>query len=265
MTAFYREAGSGPAVICHHANASSSSQWRGLMELLAPRFRVIAPDQYGSGKSPAWTEQRLMTLNDEVALLEPLLALVRNNAGPAMHLVGHSYGAAIALKIALQHPERVRSLALYEPTLFTLPLHTPGSEPRVQGIIDAVRQSSDRLAKGESNDAAEPFIDYWMGAGAWAAMPEERKPAIRKAIYLIEHWGHALCSEPLVAADFARLTMPVLYMVGERSPESARSVADLLCPALPNFTYREFARRGHMAPVTHPDEVNAAIAEFLKD
>ncbi len=50
---FVREAGTGPGVVCLHANASSSSQWRGLMEQLSPAFHVLAVDSYDSGKSPA--------------------------------------------------------------------------------------------------------------------------------------------------------------------------------------------------------------------
>ena len=66
---FVRAAGSGPGVVCLHSNASSSSQWRGLMELLAPRFRVLAPDSYGAGKSPDWPSDREISLADEVALI----------------------------------------------------------------------------------------------------------------------------------------------------------------------------------------------------
>ena len=51
---FFREAGSGPGVVCVHSNASSSGQWRGLMDLLAARFHVLAADTYGAGKSPPW-------------------------------------------------------------------------------------------------------------------------------------------------------------------------------------------------------------------
>lgn len=50
---FVREGGTGPGVVCLHANASSASQWRGLMELLAPTFHVLAVDSYDSGKSPS--------------------------------------------------------------------------------------------------------------------------------------------------------------------------------------------------------------------
>ena len=70
---FFREAGSGPGVVCLHANASSSGQWRGLMDVLAPRFHVLAPDSYGAGKGPAWPNWQI-GLKDEAALLEPVFA-----------------------------------------------------------------------------------------------------------------------------------------------------------------------------------------------
>ena len=94
---YFREAGAGPGVVCLHANAGSSSQWRGLMELLAPKFRVFAPDSYGSGKSPEWPSDRVISLRDEAALIEPVLA----KAAAPFVLVGHSYGTAIALVAAL--------------------------------------------------------------------------------------------------------------------------------------------------------------------
>ena len=67
---FFREAGSGPGVLCLHANASSSGQWRGLMDLLAPKFRVLAPGLYDVGSSPRWPSDRVIQLQDEVELVE---------------------------------------------------------------------------------------------------------------------------------------------------------------------------------------------------
>ena len=49
-----RESGSGPSVVCIHSNASTSAQWRGLMDLFSPSHRVLAPDSYGAGKSIDW-------------------------------------------------------------------------------------------------------------------------------------------------------------------------------------------------------------------
>src|SRR3954453_21987527 len=92
-----REAGTGPAVVCLHSNASSSAQWRPLMERLASGYRVIAPDLYGAGHRPEWPSDRPIALADEVELLAPVLAA----AGTPFALVGHSYGGAVALKAAL--------------------------------------------------------------------------------------------------------------------------------------------------------------------
>jgi pimeloyl-ACP methyl ester carboxylesterase len=257
--AFFREAGSGPAVVCLHSNASSSSQWRGLMEMLAPKYRVIAADQYGAGKSPAWTGKGLATLSDEAELLEPILARI----GEPFRLVGHSYGAAVALIVALKNPRRVRAMALYEPTLFSL-LEAESPQPNeADGICAAVARSVAALDGGDESAAAAHFIDYWMGKGAWAATPETRKPPIAASMRNIRSWSHALLREPTPLAAFGALTMPVLYMVGRSSPASSRGVARLLAPALPDVERVELDGLGHMAPVTHPELVNRLVLDFL--
>src|SRR5262245_15621130 len=113
---YHREAGAGTAVVCLHASASSSAQWRPLIERLGGRFRTLAADLYGSGRSPAWPGERPMWLADEVALLAPVFEA----AGPRFHLVGHSYGGAVALRAALANSARIESLVLFEPVLFSL-------------------------------------------------------------------------------------------------------------------------------------------------
>jgi len=257
---FFREAGTGPGVVCTHSNASTSGQWRGLMELLAPKFRVLAPDGYGSGKSPEWPSERVISLRDEVALIEPVLA----RAGSPLALVGHSYGAAVALIAALVNPGRVRSMALYEPTLFAL-LDAAAPPPNeAEGIRSAVADASAFLDAGQQDAAAERFIDYWMGTGSWAQTPQERKLPIAASVTNVRRWAHALFTEPTALEAFRSLNVPVLYMVGKRSTPSARGVARLLTSALPKVEVVEFVELGHMGPMTHPDPVNDAIARFLE-
>jgi len=256
---FVREAGAGAPVVCLHANASSSAQWRGLMEVLSPTCRVLAPDGYGSGKSPPWPQRREMSLEDEVDFLEPVFA----QAGSSFVMVGHSYGAAVGLKAALRHPGRVSALALYEPTLFALVDAQAPPPNGADGIRHAVAASVEALGRDDRDDAARHFIDYWMGEGSWAATPPQRKPPIADAMAHVGHWTHALFKEPAPLEAFGRLDVPVLYMMGDRSPESAHAVARVLVPMLPQVTTVRFPDLGHMAPVSHPEAVNAAIAQFL--
>ncbi len=253
------QAGAGPGVVCLHANASNAGQWRGLMSILSTQFQVSAIDSHGAGQGPPWPTDRRLGLHDEVALLEPVFAA----AGSAVVLVGHSYGAAVALKAALMHPGRVRALALYEPTLFGL-LDADSPAPNAaDGIRDAVADCEAALASGDAPAAACIFIDYWMGAGSWAAMPPARRPAIVAAIANIGGWSRALFGEPASRADLATIDVPVLLMTGSQSTASSLGVARLLERTLPRCRTQAFAGLGHMGPVTHPETVNAAIAHFL--
>lgn len=260
-TPFFREAGSGPGVVCLHANASSSSQWRALMELLAPHHHVLAPDCHGAGKGPPWPlrSDPPLALRDEVALVEPVLA----RAGTPLDLVGHSYGAAVALVAALQHPVRVRRLVLYEPTLFAL-VEADAPRPNdADGIRDAVARAGAALDAGDGDAAAAHFIDYWMGPGAWVATPEARRPAIMAAVAHVRGWAQALISEPTPLAAFAALQMPVLLLQGSDTTASARAVVQRLARTLPQVQLQVLDGLGHMGPVTHPERVNAAIQAFL--
>ena len=258
-----RESGTGTPVVCLHASASASGQWRALMERLAAqapgRYRVLAVDLYGAGRTQPWPGERPMRLEDEVALLAPVFAA----AGPRFHLVGHSFGGAVALKAALLHADRLLSLALYEPVLFSVLLaHVPES-PAAREIV-ALRDDTQRLLEASELEAsAQRFLDYWMGEGAWAATPAERKPALAAAMRAVMPEWHAAFTEPTPLAAFAALHMPTLLLTGSRSTAAARAVLRLLATALPRAQVEEIDGVGHMAPVTHPDRVNPLLERFL--
>jgi len=230
------------------------------MDRLAPTFHVLAPDSYGAGKSPEWPSDQSIRLLDEVALIEPVLA----RAGSPVTLVGHSYGAAIALIAALADPGRVHSLVLYEPVLFALLDKEMPPPNEADGIRDAVATAGLALEAGNPYGAAECFIDYWMGRGAWKRTPEQRKAPIAASVVNVRRWGHALFTEPTPLEAFRSLDVPVLYLVGKCSTPSARGVARLLTAALPQVELVELDDVGHMGPVTHPDLVNDVIARYLE-
>jgi pimeloyl-ACP methyl ester carboxylesterase len=257
---FFREAGHGPGIVCLHANASSSSQWRALMEVLAPTFHVIAADSYGAGKSPAWPTHRSIGLLDEVALLAPVFA----RAGDTFAIVAHSYGAAVALMAAISQPKRVRALALYEPTLFSL-LDAESAPPNdADEIRNVVADAGAALDADDTARAAERFIDYWMGKAAWQHTPDSRKGPIAASMINVRGWGKALLEEPTPLSAFATLNIPVLYMIGKGSPASSRGVGRLLTSTLPHVQVVEFSGLGHMGPITHAQVVNETISRFFE-
>lgn len=255
--AYFRELGSGPAVLCLHCSASTSGQWRPLMEQLAGRYHVIAPDLYGCGKSAAWPGQRPLWIDDQIAFL----ASAFERAGERFHLVGHSYGGAIALKAALGLKSRLASLVLYEPVLFSVLLDNAPHSPAAREIM-AVR---DDVLAGEPAAAAERFIDYWMGKGTWAATPDPRRAALVDAVQAQKPEWHSACNEPTPLEAFVALDVPALLMTGTSSTAAARAVARLVGGVLPRVRVEEIEGMGHMAPVTHPGAINARIERFLAD
>jgi pimeloyl-ACP methyl ester carboxylesterase len=257
---FFREAGTGPGVVCLHSSGSSSSQWRALMESFAPSFHVLAADLFGAGKNPVWPAGHPVTLLDEVGLLEPVFA----RAGDPHVLVAHSYGASVALVAAVMQAHRFRALALYEPTLFSL-LDAESPPPNdADGFRDALDGVIAALDTGDPNGAAECFVDYWAGEGTWALTPDMRKEAIAASVTNIRGWAGAVLNDPTPLAAFSRLNIPVLYMVGKESPLSPRSLGRLLTRVLPQVQVVEFEGIGHMGPVTHAALINETIFRFLE-
>lgn len=257
---FVRESGQGVPVLCLHSNASSSSQWRGLMELLSPHWRVLAPDLLGAGRSAAWPVAAGARLQHELDALAPVL----QSLGDRFHVVGHSYGAALAMAIAQAVPQRVASAVLFEPTAFPL-LNRPGpGDPAATGIAATAAAAIAAVDRGDLPSAAEEFIDYWMGPGSWAAMPVARRGPVAESMRPIRQWTDAIFAESWSAAGLARMTMPVLLLGGDRSPASARDLLPILAPRLPQVTVQVLPGLGHMAPVTHPERVNPLIADFLQ-
>lgn len=254
-----REAGNGPAVVLIHAGGANSGQWRALMERLAGRFRCLACDLSGAGRSPAFAQDAAYTLDEELRFLDPVFEA----AGDAFHLVGHSYGGAVALKAALRHRLRLRSVALFEPVLFSLLLSAaPGSEA-AREILRVAQATTDLAARGDFDAAAREFVDYWFEPGRWASMREEARAPVRAGMNRAGKRWQALFDDPARLADLKRIGVPTLFLVAQNSRPPARAVSELLIRTLPNARSVEIAGVGHMAPLVNPGQVNPLIESFL--
>jgi len=231
------------------------------MDRLAGRYRTLAGDLYGSGQSPPWPGDRPLTLGDERRLLAPALEA----AGERFHLVGHSYGGAVALEVARADPERVASLVLFEPVLFSLLDEEDPDQPAAREIAEVRDDTLAALERGDPHASGARFVDYWMGAGAWAAIPGLRRDALARAMGAVRAEWDAVFSDPTPLSAFAGLDVPVLYLTGSESPASSRGVARLLATTLPQVTAIEIEGVGHMGPITHPDRINALVERHFEE
>lgn len=249
--------GNAPTAMLLHSGAASSQQWRRLIQSLTPRYRVLAPDLIGHGNTPL--PQTAPTVEHELALL----AALADRVGGPFHLIGHSYGGAVALKLACAMPERVASLAMYEPVAFHL-LRAAGESEGWAEISAIARRHVALVDRGDLAGAAMLFIDYWAGKGALLAMPEEMRHYVVARMSKIAADWRLLLAAPAGPVDYAPLRMPVLLMSGAASPLAARSTAAILRDLLPAVEWHLLPGMPHMAPVIQADRVNPLFIDFLE-
>jgi pimeloyl-ACP methyl ester carboxylesterase len=254
-----RDTGTGTPVLLLHASASTGGQWNALVERLAPHHRVMVADLAGCGASGAWYTGEPALERDAAALADRIAHI----DGP-IHLVGHSFGGAIATRLALRDPSRVRSLTLIEPVLFHLLRDGRAAERRLHVEIQPLAAQMRAAKSADSSTAAmAAFIDFWNGEGAFAAL----KPSVREALAPLA---------PCVAANFAALeaerfplsalralAMPSLLLLGGASRPETQRIVSMLFDTLPDATLGIVGRAGHMLPVTHRDTVNARILDHI--
>jgi pimeloyl-ACP methyl ester carboxylesterase len=253
----YLDQGNGPPVIVAHCSSASHKEWLPLIEELSPEWRVLAPDFIGYGQSDAWPEHKVFTGEADLAVLREL---TKQSKTP-VHLVGHSYGAALALEAARELGPKVQSLTLVEPVSFNL-LRAERRpewaeiEQLGRAVLSAVSSSNDR-------EAAAAFMRYWLGRLRWWLSPEKFKAAITATIRKVALEFMIVIEAGRRLSDYASVTAPTLLIVGGKTRAPARAVVDMLSATLPNSTVTVLKGAGHMSPFTHPSEVNRLIAGHL--
>jgi pimeloyl-ACP methyl ester carboxylesterase len=249
-------------VIALHCSGAGAAQWRQLGAVLASRYELVAPEHYGCDSVGPWSGEHAFTLADEAVRTIGII----DRSDCKVHLVGHSYGGGVALRAAVARPDRIASLTLYEPSAFHL-LKAMGARgavalAEIQGIA---AQIADGVITGDYRGGVSAFVDYWGGPGAWAAL----RPSVQAALTRWTPKGpldfRALIDEPTPASAYADFGFPALIMRGEHAPAPTRLIADTLPTLMPAARLVVIPGAGHMGPLTHAPEVNAAIERHIAE
>ena len=254
------EAGSaGPVVMLVHSSVSGARQWTRLIDDLKDRFRVRAVNLFGYGKTPAWPGGRMQQLDDQARIVAA--ALPRD--AREICLVGHSFGATVAMKAAARLFGRVDKLVLLETNPFNL-LAQHGRTDALTEVIalrDCVKAYGDR---GEWATAAQIFADDWGGAGTWTGMRPERRTAFAQAMQPNYFEWDAAMNDATTAEQWAALLPKnTLLIADSRSALPIREVGAILRRACPAWLYRDVPGAGHMAPLTRPRPDQSAGGRVL--
>jgi pimeloyl-ACP methyl ester carboxylesterase len=229
------------------------------MERMSDRYQLIAMDLFSHGKS----DKAPSDAEDEFEPDVKLLSAFATHAGPPVHLVGHSMGGAVAARYAIRCPACVKSLAIYEPTLFQL-LANGSDDEGWNDYMRLVTGMIDHLDAGNPDGASEVLVDYWTKPGTYPTLPAEQKAKITAGIAAGVAKVRQNLNDPTKGIiNPSLIKAPTLLITGSASPRSARGVIDILSKSIDGAVLHRIEGAGHMAPLTHTDTVNSLIEEHI--
>ncbi len=258
MTPFVTHMGEGSErVLAIHCTLAHSGTWNGVARALKGAAQVTAFDLPSHGKSPDWPldvdQHRFATDWGLHVLDEP------------MHIVGHSFGATVAMRMAIEAPEKVLSLTLFEPVYLAAARR---DEPeRFQAHADELAEHDELMLRDDREEAASAFNRIWGDGTRWSDFPRSVRQYMTDRIHFVRG------SSPFVIEDnaklldsdaFSRLTMPVVLVRGERALDVIKATNEALARRIPNVRQQVIKDAGHMAPITHPVALANIVTEQIE-
>lgn len=253
-----RRAGRGEPALLIHCSLAHSGAWSGVMKALENCLEMVAVDIPGHGATEFDASRDIQDQAVETAVV-----LLERFGRPA-HLVGHSFGATVALRLAIERPDLVASLSLFEPVYFSL--LAEGDPAAYEQEMAAMQDFADCVMADDWSGAADAFLKRWGEGMTVAMMPEKQRDYVLERIPLIVANNHSIIDVReggVTLADVARVSARCLLMEGERSPATIHRVNDLIAAALPDVRRRVIKGAGHMGPITHAAVIAGEVSAFL--
>ena len=255
-TISYLDRGSGAPVVLVHSSGLGASQWERMIDAIGPGYRVLAPDLSGYGRSSV-ARPGSNALRQDAEIVGSILEL----AGEGAHLVGHSYGGAVAL-LAGRSAHRLASITLVEPVVADL-LRVSDSteaaaelEAQTDGFLDALESADPRTG-------LKAFVDYWNAEGAWDQLSSEAHARLVSSAKKISMEVRGVAFTDIASFALDTIEQPVLVLTGMETRKAPKRMSELITKALPSATHRFVPGAGHMSPLTHPVEVARAIVTHI--
>jgi len=250
------------AALALHASLAHGGAFAALSAQL-PDLALTAPDMIGHGRAPPWdghSDFHTACTREAIAQAE---ALARAQGGP-IDLIGHSFGATVALRVALERGELIRALVLIEPVLFAAARADGAPEYRSYAADHALFQAL--MQNDQTAAAAEVFLAHWGDGRGFDGLPAATKAYVLHRLPLILAQSGGVLGDSGGIMGYLRLEscpVPALLLRGGASAPIIAAIHRALATRLPNAHEAVIMGAGHMLPITHPAECARAILGFF--
>ncbi len=251
-----RRQGRGADVVMIHCALAHSGAFAPLMGHLAKDFSMTGFDLPGHGQTGLIADVDIHDQACDIAL--ELL----NRADQPCYLIGHSFGATVALRLAVEHPELISGIFLYEPVYFALL-----SEANQQAYAQEAQDSAPFVKAAMAQDwraAAQAFLARWNGED-FNNLPEMQQAYLLKTIPLIMAGEASIISpQKTIFEGLRNVTVPVLLMAGGRSPGVVHHIIKVIASQIPHALCKVIPDAAHLGPISHSEAVAKLIVAHLK-
>ena len=247
-------------VLALHCSLAHAGAWSGLAGALEG-VTITATDAPGHGRAPDWlpgTDMHALATAQSIAVAESL------GQGKPIDLIGHSFGGTVALRIAVERPDLVRSLTLVEPVIF--------AAGRAVDAAAYQRFRADHLGFAELVDtgdraaAAALFHSHWGSGDRLDDLPERTRAYMVDRIHLIVAQNPALLDDAagiLRPGGLEAVDVPVLLIEGAGSPEIIDALHRALVLRLPQAARLVVPGAAHMVAITHAATIAPSVQAHL--
>lgn len=250
----YEEAGDGEAFVLLHGYPLNRSMWRGQVEELRERCRIITPDLRGLGETETGNEEAatMEAMAEDVAALMDTLKIERAIVG------GLSMGGYVSLAFYRLFPERMRALVLADTRA------TPDTEETQRGREESARKA---LREGMTT-IADALLPKVLAPRTMREQPEVVS-AVHTMMTTTKPEGAAAALRGMAARRdqtdlLPQIKAPVLVIVGDVDTVTPPEEAEAMRQAIPNASLSIIEGAGHISNMEEPAQFNRALVSFLK-
>lgn len=248
------ETGSGPAVLMLPGSYATPAAWRGIQAHLTRSYRLLSTSLPGYGTTPEIRPDD----DPDIRYLVEFVGQVIDDVNEPVHLVGHSWGAQLALAAILH--DRVAPLSLLCFEANPIFARSSGKAFHWRADIETLVETFQTALDTENRDAAGIIIDFYSRPGAFLAMPEKVQAFCRAtAATNLRDWRSAATFTPTFE-EFGAFSMPVTLVHGHNTPQAIVDVTEALAAHIPNARHEVVEGADHFLISTHPE----ACADILE-
>ena len=251
---YYECAGQGHPLLLIHAGITDSRMWDEQFSVFAQRYRVIRYDVRGFGQTRLGPGT-FANHEDVAALLDALGA-------QKAHIIGVSYGSAIALDFTLAHPDMVASLVMVAPD-------AGGVEPS-ERIRRFIHEENALVEQGDIEGATELNLRLWVDG--IHRSPEQVNPLVRQRVYDMQYHAFTIPTpdgmeeeepQPPAITRLSEVRAPTLIIVGDLDLPEKLELTAQLASDIPGARQHIIAGAAHLPTMEQPDEFNRVVLDFL--